>query len=74
MPELLEDRTTDPATWMRTPENLNRYAALTREADARRRHRRPGAERPGHRLGKPAAAERDHRGSEPPDQPGAAGP
>jgi hypothetical protein len=37
MPELLEGRTTDPATWMRTPENLNRLTALTREADARRR-------------------------------------
>ncbi|MGW1902248.1 MobF family relaxase [Streptomyces hirsutus] len=37
MPELLEGRTTDPATWMRTPENLNRFAAWKREADARRR-------------------------------------
>jgi hypothetical protein len=37
MPELLEGRTTDPATWMRTPENLDRLAALTREADERRR-------------------------------------
>ncbi|MEV7683196.1 MobF family relaxase [Streptomyces sp. NPDC088341] len=33
----LEGRTTDPATWLRTPENLKRLAALTREADARRR-------------------------------------
>ncbi|MFE5199025.1 MobF family relaxase [Streptomyces sp. NPDC056601] len=37
MPELLEGRTTNPATWLRTPENLNRLAAFTREADARRR-------------------------------------
>lgn len=37
MPELLEGRTTDPATWLRTPENLNRLAVFTREADARRR-------------------------------------
>ncbi|MFF4794893.1 hypothetical protein ACFY2M_35250 [Streptomyces sp. NPDC001276] len=37
MPELLEGRTTGPATWMRTPENLARFAALNREADARRR-------------------------------------
>jgi conjugative relaxase-like TrwC/TraI family protein len=37
MPELLEGRTTDPATWMRTPENLGRLAVLIREADARRR-------------------------------------
>jgi hypothetical protein len=37
MPEQLEGRTTDPATWMRTPENLARFAAYKREADARRR-------------------------------------
>ncbi|MFI6360757.1 hypothetical protein ACIBJF_51590 [Streptomyces sp. NPDC050743] len=37
MPELLEGCTTDPATWLRTPENLVRFAAFTREADARRR-------------------------------------
>lgn len=35
--EYLEGRTTDPATWLRTPENLERLAAFTREADARRR-------------------------------------
>ncbi|MFE8950654.1 MobF family relaxase [Streptomyces sp. NPDC007856] len=35
--EYLEGRTTDPATWMRTPKNLERLAALTRAADARRR-------------------------------------
>lgn len=35
--EYLEGRTTDPATWMHTPENLSRLAAFTREADARRR-------------------------------------
>jgi conjugative relaxase-like TrwC/TraI family protein len=35
--EYLEGRTTDPATWMRTPENLERFAAITRAADARRR-------------------------------------
>ncbi|MGW1506031.1 hypothetical protein ACWCQW_47550 [Streptomyces mirabilis] len=54
--EPMEGRTTDPATWMRTPENLNRLAALSREADGTPpRHRRPGAERPGHRPGQPAA-------------------
>lgn len=37
MPELLKGRTTDPATWMRTPKNLNRFAAITRAAEARRR-------------------------------------
>lgn len=32
-----EGRTTDPATWLRTPENLDRLAAVTRAANARRR-------------------------------------
>ncbi|MFT9671329.1 MobF family relaxase [Streptomyces rhizosphaericola] len=37
MPDVyLEGRTTDPATWLRTPENLDRLAAFTREANARR--------------------------------------
>ncbi|MFC8262676.1 MobF family relaxase [Streptomyces sp. NPDC057291] len=35
--EYLEGRTTDPATWLDTPENLDRLAAVTREANARRR-------------------------------------
>ncbi|MFE5947880.1 hypothetical protein [Streptomyces sp. NPDC056480] len=35
--EYLGGRTTDPATWLRTPENLERLAAFTRVADARRR-------------------------------------
>jgi hypothetical protein len=35
--EYVEGRTTDPATWMRTPENLDRLAAFTRTANARRR-------------------------------------
>ncbi|TGZ12355.1 hypothetical protein DV517_74500 [Streptomyces sp. S816] len=33
----LDGRTTDPATWLRTPENLERLASFTRTADARRR-------------------------------------
>ncbi|WP_232838692.1 hypothetical protein [Streptomyces geranii] len=37
MPELLEGRTTDPATWMHTPKNLARLAALKLETDARGR-------------------------------------
>ncbi|MFB7576481.1 hypothetical protein [Streptomyces sp. NPDC056165] len=45
MPELLEGRTTGPATRLRTPENLAPFAAFKREADARRRaiadHRQP---------------------------------
>ncbi|MGW3168460.1 hypothetical protein ACWC9Q_38185 [Streptomyces sp. NPDC001142] len=35
--EYLEGRTTDPATWLRTPENLERLAAFTRAANARGR-------------------------------------
>ncbi|MFD3442606.1 hypothetical protein ACFWU3_34545 [Streptomyces sp. NPDC058685] len=35
--EYLEGRTANPATWMRTPENLERLAAFTRTANARRR-------------------------------------
>jgi len=35
--EYLEGRTTDPATWLRTPQNLERLAAFTRAANARRR-------------------------------------
>ncbi|MEV7297195.1 hypothetical protein AB0N79_37095 [Streptomyces microflavus] len=38
MPEkYLGGRTTDPATWLRTPESLERFAAFTRAANARRR-------------------------------------
>ncbi|MGY4920819.1 hypothetical protein ACWD9K_37800 [Streptomyces sp. 900116325] len=36
MPELLEGRTTGPARWTHVPENLDRLAAFTREANARR--------------------------------------
>ncbi|MEU1906008.1 relaxase domain-containing protein [Streptomyces hygroscopicus] len=46
--EYLEGRTTDPATWLRTPENLERLAAFTRTANARRRafEARPKPEQP----------------------------
>ncbi|MFF9431920.1 MobF family relaxase [Streptomyces sp. NPDC014746] len=38
MPEAyLGGRTTDPATWLQTPENLTRLAKFTQEANARRR-------------------------------------
>ncbi|MFF0837655.1 MULTISPECIES: MobF family relaxase [unclassified Streptomyces] len=39
MPEegYLKGRTTDPETWMRTPANLERLAAIARAADSRRR-------------------------------------
>ncbi|MEU4497538.1 hypothetical protein AB0F96_29870 [Streptomyces sp. NPDC023998] len=33
----VKSRTTDPATWMRSPENLARFAAFTQQADARKR-------------------------------------
>ncbi|MER7898908.1 hypothetical protein ABTX62_23050 [Streptomyces sp. NPDC096046] len=33
----LEGRTTDPATWMTSPQNLARIAALTHAAEARGR-------------------------------------
>ncbi|MFE9252463.1 hypothetical protein [Streptomyces sp. NPDC007088] len=35
--EYLEGHTTDPATWLSTPKNLDRLAAYTRAADTRRR-------------------------------------
>lgn len=35
--EYLGARTTDPATWLRTPDNLERLAVFTRAANARRR-------------------------------------
>ncbi|MET7355018.1 hypothetical protein [Streptomyces mirabilis] len=35
--EYLEGRTTDPATWMTSPQNLARIAAHTRAAEARGR-------------------------------------
>ncbi|MGW2050822.1 relaxase domain-containing protein [Streptomyces sp. NPDC001858] len=53
MPELLEGRTTDPETWMHTPENLARLAVLKLEIDARGR----------------AVAEQQLKHSEQPEQP-----
>ncbi|MEU5115056.1 hypothetical protein AB0G64_26555 [Streptomyces longwoodensis] len=46
--EYLEGRTTDPATWLRTPKNLDRLAAFIRAADTRRRAMkdRPKPEQP----------------------------
>ncbi|MFI9019157.1 MobF family relaxase [Streptomyces griseus] len=69
MPDVyLEGRTTDPATWLRTPENLDRLAAITRAANARRRAiangRTPAAD-PGH----PAERHRqEHEQQRPPGQ------
>lgn len=36
MPEMLEGRTTDPATWVHSPQNLSRLAAFERDAARRR--------------------------------------
>ncbi|MER6127862.1 MobF family relaxase [Streptomyces sp. NPDC001795] len=58
MPERLEGRTTDPATWIRTPKNLARFAAWQREADARRR---AVADRPQPELPTDAAHPADQR-------------
>nr|WP_221889670.1 MobF family relaxase [Streptomyces sp. WAC05458] len=46
--EYLEGRTTDPATWLRTPKNLDRLAAFARATDTRRRacEARPKSEQP----------------------------
>ncbi|MER7497970.1 MobF family relaxase [Streptomyces pharetrae] len=60
--EHLEGRTTDPATWLRTPENLERLAAFTRTANARRRafEARPKPEQPADVV-KPADQQHHHR-------------
>lgn len=61
--EYLEGRTTDPATWQRTPKNLDRLAAFTRAAGTRRRamEDRPKPEQCGWRgqAHRPAAAPRE---------------
>ncbi|MGX1762069.1 hypothetical protein ACWIG5_35050 [Streptomyces lydicus] len=65
MPEQLEGRTTDPATWMRSPENLARFAAYKRDADARRR---VVADRPHPEQSTDAASSADQRQHAGPDQ------
>ncbi|OEJ21844.1 hypothetical protein AR457_41045 [Streptomyces agglomeratus] len=59
--EYLEGRTTDPATWLRTPQNLNRLAALTKAAEARGRTiaDRPKPEQPADAV-KPADQQQHH--------------
>ncbi|MEU3550646.1 MobF family relaxase [Streptomyces longwoodensis] len=59
--EYIEGRTTDPATWLRTPENLERLAAFTRTANARRRafEGRPKPEQPADVV-KPADQQQHH--------------
>ncbi|MFF8747150.1 MobF family relaxase [Streptomyces californicus] len=65
--EHLEGRTTDPGTWLRTPENLDRLAAFTRTADARRRTYE-GTESPA--APDAPAADRHHQEHEQQRQPG----
>lgn len=59
--EYLGGRTTDPATWLRTPEDLERLAAFTRTANARRRafEARPEPEQPADVV-KPADQQQHH--------------
>ncbi|TXR94523.1 hypothetical protein EAO73_35135 [Streptomyces sp. col6] len=63
--EYLEGRTTDPATWLRTPKNLDRLAAHARAAEARRRamEERPTPEQPADAV-KPTD-QRYHHGNRP---------
>lgn len=70
--EHLEGRTTDPATWLRTPENLERLAVFTRTANARRRafEARPKPEQPADVV-KPADQQQHHTNR--PDHDGGAG-
>ncbi|MEU5958726.1 hypothetical protein [Streptomyces sp. NPDC047525] len=56
--EHLEGRTTDAATWLRTPESLDRLAAFTREAEARRRDVQDHADRAAPPTTRPDAAHR----------------
>ncbi|MFC9751241.1 hypothetical protein ACFQ7N_19275 [Streptomyces niveus] len=65
--EYLEGRTTDSATWLHTPENLNRLAALTKAADARRRAvaDRPEPDHPEQRDDVVGPADQQHHTSRP---------
>ncbi|GGY73589.1 MobF family relaxase [Streptomyces anulatus] len=61
MPDVyLGGRTTDPATWLRTPENLERLAAITRAANARRRAIEDGQD-PSADPGRPVDRHRQER-------------
>lgn len=59
--EYLDGRTTDAATWLRTPENLARFAKFTLEADARRRLLERTQPDPEAGTDTPAPADQHHR-------------
>ncbi|MGW7402088.1 hypothetical protein ACWGH7_37160 [Streptomyces cyaneofuscatus] len=62
-------RTTDPATWLRTPEHLAWLAAITRAANARRRAIEDG-QSPGTNPGRPVDRHRQPRAAAPAARPG----
>ncbi|WP_333745734.1 MobF family relaxase [Streptomyces sp. IBSBF 2950] len=72
--EYLEGRTTDPATWLQTPRNLARLAAITKAAEARGRTVADGQqpERPA-KDAADAASQQQHHAPQP-DQGRGAGP
>ncbi|GGU66693.1 hypothetical protein [Streptomyces daghestanicus] len=75
--EYLEGRTTDPATWMTSPQNLAHLASLTRAAEARGRTVEEQADQTKHAhqaKQAPAADAQQHHHTTQPDQNRGAGP
>ncbi|MEU4655048.1 MobF family relaxase [Streptomyces sp. NPDC023723] len=75
--EYLEGRTTDPATWLTSPQNLARIAALTRAAEARGRTVEEQADQTKHAhqaKQTPAADAQQQHHTAQPDQSRGAGP
>ncbi|MFD5000054.1 MobF family relaxase [Streptomyces buecherae] len=58
--EYLEGRTTDPATWLRTPKNLARLAAFTQAAEARIVADEPQPKQPVKNANDPARQQQHH--------------
>ncbi|MEU5958823.1 MobF family relaxase [Streptomyces sp. NPDC047525] len=67
--EYLEGRTTDPATWMTSPRNLDRIAALTHAAEARGRTVEEQADQTD-QVQQAPAADPGRQQQHPPAQPG----
>ncbi|MFC9602517.1 hypothetical protein ACFTTN_03535 [Streptomyces niveus] len=65
MPEELEGRTTDPATWANSPKNLARFAAYAKAADARRRAVEDHAQRAPAPATDPGRQQHQHPSPEP---------
>lgn len=63
--EYLEGRTTNPATWMTSPQNLARIAALTHAAEARGRAVEEQADQTKHAPAADPGSQRQHRGPKP---------